>query len=76
MYKEQEIDNFLDTNPDREDIKLFCQHYALSFNRQKNIERASAGAKALWEGITPEQKAERIKKMNKARVDKYKKASK
>jgi hypothetical protein len=73
IYHEQEIDNFLDTEPEREAIKLFCQHYALAFYRSKIEAFSSKGGKALWAKLTPEQKKERIDKMVKARgVDKSK----
>jgi ABC-type transporter MlaC component len=76
IYNEQEIDNFLDTEPDRGEIKLFCHHYAVSYFRFKNSEKASLGGRAYWSKITPEQKAEHIRKMTKGRVDKSKNASK
>jgi len=70
MWKEKEIDEFLDTNPDRNQVKLFCQHYALSFFHYKNSEKASKASKAYWAKVTPEEKAERIRKMTQGRVDK------
>ena len=76
IWHEQEIDNFLDTNPERKEIKLFCSHYAVSYFRFRNTEKASMGGKAFWSKATPEMKAERIRKMQEGRVDKSKNISK